>query len=120
MIFFRLTSPLNPARIQLNFNNALKRNGIEISSEALELLFARVHQMSSATGGDSNSPFPLLQTVAAAHSHAKTLKAALGGKTGPKLGKYQQILADFYGYGKWDFFTRAVADFAQSEDLIIY
>jgi hypothetical protein len=65
----------------------------------------------------SCSPFPLVQTLKAAHNHAKKLKKCFIDPQAVPLGKCQQVLAELYGFGKWDFFTSALKRFQQeSED----
>lgn len=113
MRFFHYSLPVDPSRIQFNFETTLRRHNISAPPNALDALFSKLKLMGSSDGANLDSPFPLVRSEAAAHNHAKKMQAALGGKDGPKLGKCQQILSEFYGFGKWDFFKTAIMEFSK-------
>lgn len=104
--FFKYPSPLNSSSVREAFTKTLSRHGNPVESEALDELFHGIELM-AAGDNSSNCPFPFVRTVKAAKSHAKKLKNASNKKI-QSLGKAQQIFAEFYGYGKWSFFTEAL------------
>lgn len=109
MQFFRCSLPIDPHRLQLRFLNVLERHELALAPAVADSLFAGLVAFATDSDCGLACPFPLVSCVKNAHRHAKKIKAALGGP-GAKLGKCQQVLAEFYGFGKWDWFTAALEE----------
>lgn len=119
MAFYLYQTPIDPVSIKESFNKSLNHFNLPDSYEIWDELFRGLNyfaaDVSNEDGIKLSCPFPLVHSVKSAKSHAKKIKKVLSGENGPSLGKCQQLLAHFYGFGKWDFFTKGVSEF---EDII--
>ena len=113
MLYFRAQAPISSEKLRASFCSTIKRHDLTTARATLDLLFNDLETM--IKGGDDAPccPFPLINNVKKAKSHAKRIQAAYKSTFPLNLGKCQQVLADMYGFDKWDFFTKAITLYEQ-------
>ena len=119
MTFFRFHPPIDAKQIQSRFIRTLERHNIMIHPDSIGNIFAKLNDFDKYPNSNLSCPFPLISCVKNAYNHAKKMKAALQNESKIKLGKCQQILADFYGFNKWEFFIDTVLRFETGYENII-